>query len=294
MVVEEQMQVIEDTTKFLQVSADSSIFNPGQTVMISGSTNAYVQYESLSYSVTDPNGDLYRSGTLFPNADGTFAAEFQIVQSDYMIGSYHVDFEYANYMADLTFDVKDVDISENPIDIVFDKNVYGLDDMVKITGTINDVAIVSVDIIVQQITHEPESITKYHDKVTDSVRTINSKDFSYEYTIYDNPDRLGKYKITFTSSDHHEERIFTVVSDPENYVPDTLPFTIMSDKPTYNVGDLITFTGAITGEKNDVTQGQVVITMTDPGGNKLTTASAKSGEDHVTKTVGIIIYGILV
>ena len=277
MVVEEQMQAIEDTTKFLQVSADSSIYNPGQTVMMSGSTNAYAQYEAVSYSVTDPNGGLYRSGTLFPNEDGTFAADFQIIQSDSMIGAYHVNFEYANYMADLTFDVKDVDVSDNPIDIVFDKDVYGLDDMVKITGTINDVAIVSVDIIVQQVTHEPESITKYHDKKTDSVRTLNSKDFSYEYTIHDNPDRLGKYKITFTSSDHHEERIFIVVADPENYVPDTLPFTIMSNKPTYNVGDFITFSGVVNEAKGDITQGQVVITMTDPGGNKLTTASAKSG-----------------
>ena len=285
MLVEEQMQAIEDTTKFLQVSADSSIYNPGQTVMMSGSTNAYVQYEAVSYSVTDPNGGLYRSGTLFPNADGTFAADFQIIQSDSMTGAYHVNFEYANYMADLTFDVKDVDVSDNPIDIVFDKDVYGLDDIVKITGTINDVAIVSVDIIVQQVTHESESITTYHDKVTDSVRTLNSKDFSYEYTIHDNPERLGKYKITFTSSDHHEERIFIVVADPENYVPDTLPFTIMSDKQTYNVGDHITFTGVINEAKDDITQGQVVITMTDPGGNKLTTASAKSGEDLVTKTV---------
>ena len=88
---------------------------------------------------------------------------------------------------------------------------------------------------------------------------------------------LRDYKITFTSSDHHEERIFIVVADPENYVPDTLPFTIMSDKQTYNVGDHITFTGVINEAKDDITQGQVVITMTDPGGNKLTTASAKSG-----------------
>ena len=64
-----------------------------------------------------------------------------------------------------------------------------------------------------------------------------------------------------------------------------IPFTIMSDKQTYNVGDHITFTGVINEAKDDITQGQVVITMTDPGGNKLTTASAKSGEDLVTKTV---------
>ena len=50
MLVEDRCK-LEDTTKFSKY-ADSSIYNPGQTVMMSGSTNAYVQYEAVSYSVT--------------------------------------------------------------------------------------------------------------------------------------------------------------------------------------------------------------------------------------------------
>ncbi len=284
-IVDELMQIEDESTKFVQIFSDSSVYNPGQTVVVSGSTNVYVQYEAITYSVMDPQGILYKSGTLFPKEDGTFVAEFQILQHNSMTGDYSVTFEYASYTADLTFKVEEVVGSDNPIDIVFDKNAYGLGDTVKITGVINDVAVTSMDILIQQVTYAPESITMHLDKKTNSIQTINSKDFSYEYIVYDNLDRLGKYKVTLTSSAHHEERIFVVVLDPETYVPDTLPFTIMSDKQTYNVGDDITFTGVINEAKGDITQGQVVITMTDPGGNKLTTASAKAGEDLVTKTV---------
>ncbi len=284
-IVDELAQVEDEVTKFVQIFSDSSVYNPGQTVVISGSTNVYIQYESITYSVTDPQGSLYKSGTLFPKADGTFAAEFQILQHDSMTGDYSITVEYVDYTADLTFKVQEVEGSDDPIDIIFDKDAYGLGDTVKITGTINDVAVTSMDILIQQITSAPESITMHLDKKTDSIQTINSKDFSYEYFIYDNPERLGKYKVTLTSSAHHEERVFVTVLDPENYVPDVLPFTIESDMQTYNVGDDITFTGVIKETKGDITQGQVVITMTDPGGNKLTTASAKEGLDLVTKTV---------
>ena len=279
-------------TKFLQIQTDASVYNPGQTVMMSGSTNVYIPYKAVTYSIIDPNGSLYKSGTLFPREDGTFAADFQIIHLDALIGMYRVTFEYSVYAADHTFEVAEVDTSGNPIDISFDKNAYSLNDKVKITGTLNDVTQTTIEIVIQQITHAPESITMHLDKVSDSIRTINSKDFSYEYLIHNNADRLGKYKVTFTSSDIHEERIFAVVLDPENYILNTKPFTIASDMQVYNVGDDITFTGAINGEKTDITGGQVVITMTDPGGNKLTTASAKEGSDHVTKTVDYALTAI--
>ncbi|MDI1495583.1 MAG: Lamin tail domain-containing protein [Cenarchaeum symbiont of Oopsacas minuta] len=276
-------------SKFIQISSDAPMYNPGQTVTLSGSTNAYMQYESMSYSVMDPNGELYRSGTLFPKTDGTFTTEFRLVPLITIAGEYSTTFEYVDHVANITFDVISAEISENPIDIFFDKNVYELGDTVRINGSINDVVDTTIEILIQQISSTPESITGLLDKKSDSIRTVNSKEFSYEYVIHQDPDRFGEYKVTFTNKNYDEERIFVVDSNPDMYEQDALPLTIMSDRQTYNVGDPITFSGQVNVEKGQIMQGQVKITMTDLGVENLTTAAAKAGKDKVTTTVEYVL-----
>lgn len=198
-------------------------------------------------------------------------------------GSYSIVGNYGPLSASTAFaleeDVReDTDISLSP-----DMEVYGLGDTVKISGRVNKVWLETVTLEVTQIQNTavifdaadgsaptppaggqaqnstdavrgPAGITNFSVKA--ALRPSTDGRFAHEFSIPNDPVRIGRYTVTASEGSLSASSSFRVAEDPAS-LPEGA-FTVRTDSESYEVGSRIVVSGAL-GELDPLYQTAIVI-----------------------------------
>jgi hypothetical protein len=117
-------------------------------------------------------------------------------------------------------------------------------------------------------------------KSTTGMTVLGDYTFSHTFKIPESERRLGDYKIDVRKNIGSATVIIHVVEDPENFVEQTAPLTLESDKDVYTIGDTIIFTGFILNPYENQsyrTAADVSITFTYEDGRPLEIVALPKG-----------------
>ena len=230
----------------LSITTDKESYLPGETAVILAQTNEIIPFEGMKFTVTNPNGKQIFDGTLYPNPDGEFTTSIFMTTVDPVYGFHQIVAEYSTHSTVSSFELTE-DVKENKvISLQTDKKAYALGETVYITGRLNNLWIFALDFEIQQTglgALDTDVLDRV--KILDSVKLEGDSTFSYEYKIPDNPKRYGDYKVTASKEVGSETIFFHVVENPDDFEESDVPFTLLTDKLTYEVGDSITISGKI-------------------------------------------------
>ena len=233
-ITEEQIQ----QDHFLNLSTDKSQYIPGQMVSITGTATEIIEFEGMKFTVTNSDGNIIYNGNLFP-INGQFTTDVFLSTVNPVYGTYEIIGEYFDKSAITTFEVVE-DVKESvPISLWTDKEVYGLGEVVTITGRLNDVWVASLDLeIVQTKSLALGSGDQLGGgsvlKILDVVRMEGDGKFQYSFTIPDSDTRLGDYKIKVSKDVGSVSKTIKAVEDPDNFVPITDPLVVTTNKLVYD------------------------------------------------------------
>ncbi len=247
----------------LLVTTDKASYIPGKTVTIIGASSEVIPYEGLKFKVINPNGIQIYQGTLFPNTLGTlasvrggqlsidskaqFAAEIFMDTVKPVYGLHKITAQYGQYSAEGSFMLQE-DIKEDKIvSLTTDKPVYGLGETVVISGRLNNLWVFAMDLEIRQTGQSSLAINPTNVlSINNSVRLEGDSTFSYEFKIPNSSDRYGDYRVKVSKSVGEGITTFKVVENPGNYIQEEiLPFSVTTDKKTYNSGDKIVYSGRV-------------------------------------------------
>ena len=274
------VQVEEKELGSLSVTTEKEAYLPGQFVAIKASTTDVIPFEGLKYKVINPEKQTVASGVLYPNAKGEFTGSVFMNTVKPVYGAYRVTAEYSTYYTESAFDLV-ADLKEAKlITLKTDKTSYKPGEKITVTGRLNTAWIPSFDIEILQL-GSPVSAKEIRQGVTsniqnqfkklDVVRLAGDSTFSYEFTIPSGPERLGSYKIT-VSKDIGSEQVFIKVTENPDETVSIEPFTIATDKKSYNIGDKLIILGNVFNiqTRSSFEIPTVSITLKDPNGKDIT------------------------
>lgn len=230
----------------LSIITDKSQYIPGETVSITGFATEIIPFQGMKFTVTDSGGNLISNGNLFPT-NGKFLTSFFLTTVDSKYGTYNVIAEYFDKSTSTSFEVLE-DLKEDvPISLWTDKEAYGLGDVVTISGRLNQVWVSTLNLEIIQTKQSAVQATTSDAgfKILDGVRIMGDGFFTYTFTIPDNLNRLGDYRINVSKDIGSATIIAHVVTDPANFVDSSEPLTIESDKELYELGDKMAIRGFI-------------------------------------------------
>jgi len=240
-------QQIEQDEEFF-VTTDKVQYIPGQTVSIVGYASEIISFEGMKFTVTDSGGTMIANGNLYPT-NGEFKTAIFITTVNPVYGDYEIIAEYSGKSTSVSFEVAEDFKEDVPISLWVDKEAYGLNDKVTISGRLNQHFVSTLDLeIVQTKQSAVGSSSAGSDagfKIKDGVTLMGDSSFSYSFTIPDHNNRLGAYKITVSKDVGSASIIIPVVEDPQNFVASDEPLTIQTDKDVYEFGDTVKISGFV-------------------------------------------------
>jgi len=170
------------------------------------------------------------------------------------------------------------DIKESElISVSTDKDVYGLGEIIYITGRSNSIHVDTFDIHVQQTGVQTAFSANdaavraapltYHQ----TVRLDGNSKFELDLKLPAIDARLGDYKVSAGENFGHAYTFFKIVESPDTYVAsESTPLGLKTDKTTYAINDKMTISGMIqnymSNEADKISFQQVQITFQDPAG----------------------------
>ena len=261
----EQEEIIDG---LLSLATDKSQYLPGEYVLITADTTVLIPLEGLKFKVFDSSQNQIYQGTLFPNSNtqkdnkvtsggdlssftgAAFATKIFMTTIEPVYGTYEIIGEYFDQSALVTFEVVE-DFKESvPISLWTDKEVYGLGDVVSITGRLNNLWTESLDLEILQTDSLSLGVGDQIGggsglKILDAVRLDGSSKFQYSFTIPESDSRLGDYRIKVAKDVGSATKIIHVVENPDEFIASDEPLTILSDKEVYEIGDVMVLSGAI-------------------------------------------------
>ena len=157
----------------LEIFTDKPSYLPGETAILFAETNSSIEYGGLDYTVTNPNGQTIFEGTIFPNSEFStvfqagggqifpFSTQLFISGVDPVYGTYDVNAVYKSQDTGFKTDLESInaktsfsvieDIKEDvPISISTDKELYTVDEIIKVTGRSNDIWVEDFELFVKQ------------------------------------------------------------------------------------------------------------------------------------------------
>ena len=151
-----------------------------------------------------------------------------------------------------------------------------------------DLEVVQTKNAVSVITNPSSSDTTF--KILDGVTIMGDGSFSYKFTIPDNDNRLGDYRINVSKDVGSASHVIYVVDDPDNYVVITDPLTIETND-MYNLGDTMTISGFVTNpyeSSSYLTGSSVEISVSTEDGSPLEILALPNGARTRTND-GIVV-----
>jgi hypothetical protein len=262
------------------IVTDKSQYLPGETLSISGITSEDIPFEGVKYELIDPHGEIVETGTLYP-IDGEFSGTIFITTVNPVYGIYVINAEYLGNTS-TSFNVVE-DIKEDVlISLWTDNEVYGVGDVVTITGRLNDLWISSLDLEILQTRNIALAGNEFDGgdfafKILDVVRLEGDSSFQYSFQIPKGEERLGDYRIKVSKEVGTAIKTISVVDDPSMVIIRE-PFTISTDKPIYDFGDKIIISGFIDDLSQSTSDTPVVnVSIKDKDGNPLTIIGGTGG-----------------
>ena len=287
--------IVDEVSSELTIVTDQAEYQPGQWVGITATTTNSLDYVGLKYTVSNSKGSVVSTGTIFPNADNEFTTNYFIPVSTDVFGEYKI---FANYQfttqfsnsqttqstdsqaAITSFSVLE-DIKESElISVSTDKSVYGLGEIIHITGRSNSIHVDTFNVHVQQTGIQTAfsgndaaaraDPLNYHE----IVRLDGNSKFELDLKLPAIDARLGNYKITAGENFGHGYGYFKVVENPDTFVEsESTPLGLETDKTRYALNDKITISGLIEdfsqSEADKIAFQQVQIQFKDPTGHTL-------------------------
>ncbi len=212
-----------------------------------------VRANALSYSV-------------FPSANGNYQVQ-QIIQTGvYAPGTYTLKATYMSLTATTTFTVYNpLATGSSGIAVSTDKKVYGVGDLVQLTGNISAQTTASSFTI---------TLTKPDGEQISSPLTITNGHFSWTWTVASTANQgaqiltdrssspvsdptinvYGIYHIQITSANVNSDLYFQVSKNPQPN-QDIAPLVVMTDKTNYTSTDVAKIWGEVVQTQNAATEG---------------------------------------
>lgn len=251
----------------ISINVDKPAYLPGETAILSANTSKITPLAGMKFKIFDPDKKQIYDGSLYPDTKGKFSTKIFINSVKPVFGTYNVVATYGKETTTTSYELVP-EIKENKlISLGTDKKAYGLGDTVIITGRSNKVWISSFNIeIVQSIASNDITDTFV---VKDAVRVAGDSTFKYEFIIPNDSNRYGDYKVRVSEQLGSAETLFKVVQNPSEFVAtESKPLTIMTDKPSYNIGDNLVISGTVL-EKKDLGRQVVQISITKADGTPI-------------------------
>jgi len=248
-IIQEQVQT--DATFSIQTE-DSEYFS-GEFVSLTGSTSEIIPFESMKFTITDPNGAQFNSGNLF-TTDGKFDTVIPLPSIHLIYGTYTITAQYSEHTASATFDAVE-EISEeivpvtNSITFTIDNSEYLLDDTLSLSGTVSNFDS-SGNTYYQVVDFSFKSSDGSVPTITTAIMDNTEGSIQQEFTLTAIPDSSGAFSIdarlapgTFTPGEYTIHAKFGVLSESET-------FSIVSEKSAQvpNVRTIIEKTNRISDD----------------------------------------------
>ena len=230
------------------VITDKSKYIPGQTIHITGFATDIIPFEGMQFTVLDSSGEVISNGNLYPT-NGEFKTSVFITTVNPGYGDYEIIAEYSDKSSITSFEVGEDFKEDVAISLWADKEAYGLNDKVTISGRLNQVFVSTLDLeIIQTKQSAIGSSSSGSDagfKILDGVTIQGDGSFAYSFTIPDHNNRLGAYKITVSKDVGSASIVIPVVEDPDNFIASDEPLTVVTDKDVYEFGESINIRGFV-------------------------------------------------
>jgi len=236
----------EEIDTELSIKTDKNSYLPGETAIITANTNEIIPFEGMKFTVTNPDRKQIFDGTLYPNTNGEFSTSIFMTTVQPVYGFHQIASDYGTHSAVSSFELIEDLKEDSIISLNTDKKAYALGETVYITGRLNNLWIFALDFeILQTGLGALDTNVVDRIKILDSVKLEGDSTFSYEFKISNNPDRYGDYKVTVSKDVGSKTIVFHIVENPDEFVESEIPFIVLTDKLTYDLGDLIIISGKI-------------------------------------------------
>ena len=301
----------EESNEILELFTDKESYMPGEWVTLSASADSDISYAGLSYVVKNPDGEIDYQGTIFPNnyssinASG-FSFETQLFMKTVnpIYGEYTVEGKYLStqigqqFTGELTathsfFLVEDIK-EDVAISLSTDKEVYSVDDIIKVTGRSNAVWVEDLELAVTQtgiLSTQSNADVRYHSPdpftLQDRVRLNGDGTFDFEFKVIESMSQTddlsnfyGDYRVTVGEYFGDASVLFRVVEDPNSYEEYRTPLGLKTDKTEYILNNVLTLTGHIMDYNFDKRNlmDTIEVTFADENGKKLSYLDLERGD----------------
>ncbi|MEO2265619.1 MAG: hypothetical protein ABGW49_07030, partial [Nitrosopumilus sp.] len=228
-IIQEQDQT--DTT--FSIQTEESEYFSGELVTFTGSTSEIIPFESMQFTITDPNGAQFDSGNLF-TTDGKFDTVISIPSIHLIYGTYTITAQYFEQTSSTTFSIVEDIVEEiapvsNSINFTNDNSEYLLDDIMNLSGTISNFdssGNTYYQVVNFNFKLSDGSVPTFTTAIMDNTEGALQK----EFTLTAIPDSSGAFSIdtrlvpvTFTLGDYTVQATFGGLSESKT-------FSIVSEK----------------------------------------------------------------
>ena len=249
----EIIQEQDQTDATFSIQTEESEYFSGEFVSLTGSTSEIIPFESMQFTITDPNGAPFDSGNLF-TTDGKFDTVIPLPSIHLIYGTYTITAQYSEHTASATFDAVE-EISEeivpvtNSITFTIDNSEYLLDDTLSLSGTVSNFDS-SGNTYYQVVDFSFKSSDGSVPTITTAIMDNTEGSIQQEFTLTAIPDSSGAFSIdarlapgTFTPGEYTIHAKFGVLSESET-------FSIVSEKSAQvpNVRTIIEKTNRISDD----------------------------------------------
>jgi len=239
---------IKDDITF-NLTIDKTKYIPGNVLSLTGFTSKIIPLEALKFTLKNPSGKIISTGSLYPT-NGTFSTKVFLSMVNPVYGKYQIVGEYSDKSTLVSFEMIK-DIKENKaISLWTDKEGYNLGETAVITGRLNNIWVNFVNLEIIQTKNTALVTNSLGDsdsgfKILDSIKIAGDGSFTYSFKIPNDKIRLGDYRISVLTTAGSTSKIIHAVTNATNYLANTEPISLSTDKTVYDLGDGMTINGVI-------------------------------------------------
>jgi len=130
----------DQTDTAFSIQTEESEYFSGELISLTGLTTEVIPFESLQFTVTDPNGKQIASGNLF-TTDGEFNTTISIPSISLIYGTYSITAQYFEQTASTTFSIVEEIVDEiapvsDSLSFTVNESEYLLNDFMTLSGSI--------------------------------------------------------------------------------------------------------------------------------------------------------------
>jgi lamin tail-like protein len=255
----------------ISLYTNNPTYQVSQPIVLQGLVSNVIPLAAIQYKVYDPTNVIVSQGNIFPDSTGKFTTVNQYQNSagssgllvngvNPIYGIYKIVATYGDASNFTNFTLIPTNAQINAIIISTDKKVYAPGDTVVITGSTNFAGLQNIgikpnlQIIRTSVTGSSGTIVSGNRGIVPnsanidvSVNVLQDNSFTYNFVLPSTSDSFGNYRAIVSIPKGVAQTDFVVVQNPSSYKPGTssAPFSILTDKSSYALGDHIIISGLI-------------------------------------------------